>query len=282
MAKNLTLERIARAAAGLTGKQREIATYLLEHHQEVAFLTAAELAERLGVSSATVVRLAQRLGYEGYPDLQRDFQIVVQTAVSPMKKLRQSIEEIEDQGDVLAKVFEIDIENIRATNTPMLREAFSRAADLISGSRRLYVVGMRSSHSLAHYLVFMLGQFLSKVQGLSSGAEDIYDRILDLGEGDAVFVISFPRYTRRTFDLASYARKRGARVIALTDSLASPLAGAADVTLVAANASNLYSFVSAMSILNALITVVGKRHREELVRALELREKVLIEEGIYL
>ncbi|HHV79211.1 MAG TPA: MurR/RpiR family transcriptional regulator [Firmicutes bacterium] len=273
--------RLEEAIKGLGKKQRKMGDYIIQNYRRVAFMSAQELARELNVSPSTIVRLAQKLGYQGYPGLQDELRRLIEMQISPMRQLRQSVDEFTSEEDVISDVLSEDIDAIQRTRTEFLKKSFLEAVDALSKARRIYIIGLRSSYCLAYYFWFLLSQFLNNVQCIQSGTDDIFDRILGIARGDVLFAIGFPRYTRRTLQVVSYAKDKGVTVIALTDGPASPLAAAADIQLLVSNPRNVYSFVAPMSVLNALIVALGARFKEEVHRGLSEREKTLIETGIY-
>ncbi|MGE5541754.1 MAG: MurR/RpiR family transcriptional regulator, partial [Bacillota bacterium] len=223
----------------------------------------------------------KRVGFSGYPELQKELRRILQGQLVPMKKLRQSVQDIGEEEMLVGRVIEVGAESLSRIYNKSLERAFSSATDAICSADRLIIVGMRSSFAVAYYLSFMLGQFMANVRLVSSGTEDAFDQIVDIDSEDVFFAVSFPRYTRRTADMAGYAKRAGAKVISLTDTMASVLVPMSDIVLLAPNLSPFYSFVAPMAIADALIVAVGKRFKDRVGIALDKREKALMENGIY-
>jgi len=276
-----SLKRLSALRNKIGGSNLAILDYILERPGEAAFMNAAELGQRLGVSASTVVRFAKRAGFDGYPELQRFLQEVIRDRLVPMKKLRESVQDMDEHGDLLAKVIQLTTESLSQLYSDSLRTSFAQATDVICSADKVYVVGMRSSYSVAYYLSFMLGQFMPNVKLVTPGVEDVFDQLLDVGPGDVLFAISFPRYTRRTMEIAAFAREAQAKVIALTDTMASRLVPLSDIVLLAPNVSPVYSFVAPMVVADALVVAAGKRFKDRVQASLDKRERVLVEKGIY-
>ena len=191
---------------------------ILENYDKAAYMTAAKLGDMVQVSESTVVRFALELGYEGYPELQRAVQELVRAKLTSNQRIQISDLRYGD-GDILDSVLSADIGKIKYTMENIDRTSFHAAVDAMAKAKRIFVFGARSSSSLATFFNFNLRLILNNVimvQPYSSG--EVFEQILDIGEGDVLFAISFPRYSTKIINAVKYAHAQGATVIALTDS----------------------------------------------------------------
>lgn len=267
----------------LTESQKKAAQYIMDHYEEAIFLTAAKLAKQAEVSEATVVRLAQALGFKGYPDLQRILREELQTRLSTVTRLEKTVQGVRDEENVLAKIMQEDIRNLTQTLKDISPEIFRRAVSDIMEARRIYVVGMRGAHAPALVLALYL-RFLKKhAMAVIPGYGDVWNTLCGLGSDDLVIGISFPRYTRLTIEILEYAHEQCARVGAITDTLLSPLASNADWVLPVHSRldSFIESFTAAMSLVNALLTAVSVQDPAETLKALREREAIWQKRNIY-
>lgn len=278
------LQQILAAHPGLSEGQRRVADHLYHSYGETVFLTAGEIAQRVGVSTSTVTRLAAALGYPGFPALQDAFRDLVRTERSTVSRLEQATAGRTDGRDVVARVFAGDLENLRRTQQEVDRAALDRAAALILGARQVFVMGLRSAHALAVILHFGLELTLGRSRLLVPGIGDLPEQISDLDRRDVLVAISFARYTRQTFEILTQARRRQARTVVITDKATSPLAQEADVTLVGRTnlQSMIESYVAPLSLVNALVTLVASRHRRRSMQRLAEYERLWKEVRVYL
>lgn len=262
---------------------RQVADYILEHYDRAAFLTAAKLGRTVGVSESTVVRFATALGYAGYPELQGVLQEIVKSRLTTVDRVRGSADTLETEEDVLTAVMRADMENIRLTLRDLDRKAFHSAVSLLLGARRILVVGFRSAASLAIFLGFNLDWILGNVKVAGFVAQDLWENLVHLGREDVVVGISFPRYTRATVQAVAAARERGCKIIALTDSIVSPLSKYADVLLTARDTVPAYtdSFVAPLSIINALLAATSTADRARTTRNLRKLEDLWETYAVY-
>jgi DNA-binding MurR/RpiR family transcriptional regulator len=266
----------------LSKGQKLIAEYILKHYDKAAFMTAAKLGNSVGVSESTVVRFANELGYEGYPELQKALQELIKNKLTTVQRIELSNDFI-TQDNALKGVLKSDIENIRATLEKINYQAFESAVDSIINAKKIYIVGLRSSTALADFLGFYLNLVLDNVKIVSYGMSEIFEQMLSLSEDDCVIGIGFPRYAMRTVEVLTFAKSRDADVVAITDSVLSPLAARADYTLIAESnmASFVDSLVAPLSVINALIIAVGLKKKEKISKTFSNLESIWQEYQIY-
>lgn len=266
----------------LSKGQKLIAEYILKHYDKAAFMTAAKLGTSVGVSESTVVRFANQLGYSGYPELQKALQELIKNKLTTVQRIELSNDFI-SHNNALKGVLKSDIENIRVTLEKINHSAFDEAVNNIFKAKNIYIIGLRSSTALADFLGFYLNLILDNVKIVSYGMSDIFEQMLNLSEEDCVIGIGFPRYAMRTIEALTFAKSRKAAVIAITDSVLSPLATRADYTLVAESnmASFVDSLVAPLSVINALIIAVGLREKEKISKTFNDLENVWQEYQVY-
>lgn len=245
--------------------QKQIARFIVEHYDKAAFMTAARLGQAVRVSESTVVRFASELGFEGYPQLQRSLQQLIRNRLTTVQRIELTGEQMSG-GDVIDRVLAMDIEKIRRTLEECSRPEFFAVVDRLLSARAIYIMGIRSSFSLASFLAFYFNHVFDNVRLVTSAStSDVFEQLLKLRQDDVFFGISFPRYSKRTLTAMKFAKERGATAIALTDTNIAPIAEIADLHLYARSdmASFVDSLVAPLSLINALIVAVGiKRHAE--------------------
>ncbi len=266
----------------LSKGQKLIAEYILKNYDKAAFMTAAKLGISVGVSESTVVRFANELGFSGYPKLQKALQELIKNKLTTVQRLELSNDYI-SEGYALKGVLKADIENIRSTLEKINYTTFEDVINKIFEAKRIYIIGLRSSTALAEFLGFYLNIILQNVKTVGYGISDIFEQMINVGEGDLVIGIGFPRYASRTIDALAFAQDRGADVVAITDSLLSPLASKADYSLIAQSnmASFVDSLVAPLSVINALIIAVGMREKQSITDTFNNLESIWKDYNVY-
>ena len=263
--------------------QKRIAKYILEHYDKAAYMTASKMGTLVGVSESTVVRFAIELGFDGYPDMQKSLQELIRMKLTSVQRVEVTNSLI-GEGDVLEKILMSDAEKIRRTLEEIDREAFEAAVDKIVAAEKIYIIGVRSSSSLAGFLNFNFRMMFDNVKFVqtTSGSE-MFEQIMSIGKNDVMIAISFPRYSKRIVNAVEYAHNAGADVISLTDSHQSPIAGVADQLLLAR--SDLVSFVDSLvaplSIINAIIVAVSRKKMDDIRVRFDKLEKIWDEYEVY-
>ena len=280
---NDLITKIQSVLPGFSKGQKQIARFILEHYDKAAFMTASRLGVTVGVSESTVVRFATELGYDGYPHLQRALQEMIRNKLTSVQRMEVAGDRMGGR-DVLQTVLHADTDMIRVTLDEIDRDAFQGAVDALMGAKRIYILGVRSSSALASFLGFYFNLLFENVTLVhTNSVSEIFEQVLRVGPGDVLFGISFPRYSKRTLSAMKYARDRGARVIALTDSQLSPLARVADHVLLARSdmASFVDSLVAPLSVINALIVALGNRMNKDLAETFEELEDIWDRYGVF-
>ena len=260
MAKNL-LSKINDQSADFSKGQRLIAHFITEHYDKAAFMTASKLGATVGVSESTVVRFATELGYDGYPKMQKAMKEMVRDKLTSVQRIEVTKNLIGNEN-ILETVLNQDIEKIRRTIEETSKDDFDNAVKAISNAKTIYIFAVRSSAALASFLGYYYSLIFENVKVISTyGETEIYENLFRITSADVFIGISFPRYSNAAIKAMTFAHRRGAKVIALTDSMVSPLVAMSDYVLIAKSdmASVVDSLVAPLSMINALIvaTVVN-------------------------
>ena len=276
------IEKLNRSGKKLSKSHRRIAEYIAQHYDKAVYMTASKLGDMVGVSESTVVRFAVAMGYEGYPQLQRSLQELVRHRLTTTQRFEMTSEISE--GSVLSTVLRADMQNIRSTIEGIDEKAFQDAVEVISGARRLYILGMRSAAPLAEFTGYYLHYVLDDVRVVAAGSTDVFEAISRVEENDAVLGISFPRYSSRTIEAMNFARIRGAQVIGITDGPMSPLHDCSDICLSVRTdmASFVDSMAAPMSVVNALIVALGLKNKDAVSERFKQLEEVWDAYSVYM
>ncbi len=282
MKQNL-LQQLRERMPTFSKGQKQIAGYILEHYDRAAYMTASKLGGVVNVSESTVVRFADELGFSGYPELQRALQELAKTHLTAAQRMEVA-DSLLGKDNVLEKVLLGDAEKIRHTLESLDRDALSAAVEKVVSARNIYILGSRSSASLAGFLTFNFRMMFDNVRNVevTSGSE-MFEQILSIGEQDVLIAISFPRYSKRTVRAVQFAHDAGADVVAITDSEASPIAAYCDQLLAAHSdmASFVDSLVAPLSIINAMVAAVSMQSHDEVAARLRRLEEIWDEYDVY-
>ena len=263
--------------------QKLIANYILEFYDKAAFMTASRMGRTVGVSESTVVRFAAELGYDGYPSMQKALQEMILNKLTSVQRIEVANDRFGDQ-DVLGTVLQQDIDKIRATMESVDRRVFDEAVDAIIGARRIYILGVRSSATIAFFLHFYFNYMFDNVHMVNaSSPSEVFEQFARVEKDDVVVAISYPRYSRSAVQATKFCKESGAKIVAITDSHRSPVAAYADYLLLAKMdmVSLVDSLVAPMSLVNALLVAIGRKREKELARTFSNLERIWDEYEVY-
>lgn len=255
------VERIMEHAARLTSTERKIAEVLAGEPQTVAFGTVAQVAKRAGTSGPSVVRLAVKLGYDGFVALQADVQSELARQLGPARdRIRQR-----PPTDLLARVQTAEQDNVLRTlhgiGPTSLEGCVTKLADR---RRQVWVLAGEVTGPIGSVLASQLSQLREGV-ALVGGSEVSVSRALaGLDGGDVLVAIDIRRYERSLVSLARWAGERGACIVAITDSPLSPLvSGATEAFFIAAQGVGPFDSVTGgMALINVIVAGVAARLRQ--------------------
>ncbi len=262
--------------------QKLIADYIIENYDKAAFMTASKLGETVGISESTIVRFADALDFSGYPELQRALQELIKTKLTTVQRFELTNKYTNDM-QTIKNVMDSDIQNIRKTMDELDNDMLEKVTNEILGAKRVYILGLRSSAVLAEYLGFYLNFILKDVHVIKAQYNDVYEQLINISNEDVVIALSFPRYSRKTYESVRLLRRQGCKIISITDSKFSPLASISEMTLFAKNnvTSFVDSLVAPMSLINLLIVSISLQEKEHLTETFRKLESVWDEFNIY-
>lgn len=276
------IKRLNQSGRKLSKSHKRIAEYIVAHYDKAAFMTASKLGEYVGVSESTVVRFADALGYEGYPQLQKALQELIRHRLTTSQRFEMSAEM--PQSMVLSRVLKADMQNIRNTLDINGEQVFDKVVELMRNAEHIYILGLRSSAPLAEFMGFYMRFVTDHVSVVTSGISDVFEQLSRIGENDLMICISFPRYSTRTVEAMEFAHSKHAKLVAITDGPMSPLHALSDYCLMAKSdmASFVDSLAAPLSLINALLVAMGLSKREEVAQRLQMLEEIWDNYNVFL
>lgn len=260
---------IANRAQSLPRRLTQVASYALDNPDEIAFGTAAGVAQRAGVQPSTLVRFSQTLGYQGFSDLQNVFRSRLRERVPSYD---ERLAQLREHGlnasrarallDGFAEAASRSVADFQAKADPA---AIERAVDILAGAQTIYLAGLRRSFPITSYMAYAMGKLgirnilIDGIAGL--GAE----QTSFIAGADAMLSISFTPYASETVTLTTAAKARGAKIVSITDSVFSPIAPPADVWLevVEANFEGFRSMAATLALAMTLTVAIAGRRAEK-------------------
>jgi DNA-binding MurR/RpiR family transcriptional regulator len=257
----------------LTKSEKSIADFICQNQDDSAFLSAGDIAQRLNLSEATIVRFARALGFNSYPAMREVLQETFRRRVIHSARLRGRLDDLRQTGDLY--------ERLVASEIDYLSQALEtvEAVDLLRSHNRVYVFGLGPSESLVDLLEIRLQRFGKQIISLTTAGREILDPLLTMTDQDLLFVICFFDISPALKLVLDYAQEVDCPVIVLTDTLGPLISDRADVILAARRGpmAEFHSLVVPMTIINTLLLALTSEDREQVMMNLDkldqLRER---------
>ncbi len=244
-------KRIQDAYAKLSPSYQRVGRFILDHYHEAVFMSASQLAMRLDVDAATVVRFAQKIGYSGYPNLLEDMRKVIQ---QDLYRARTSPAEAADMTSTTLAVIELQVNNLQAMRASLNRELLSQALEQIVNAHRIYIIGEGVSRRLAD-----LGAYGLRVIGLDAvmvepTIGDALAVFTAAGQEDLLLVVACTELCPLVTRVVKAMKERGMRSVGIVGALYWPVAQLVDIALVApiASATFVTNFAATAALINAM------------------------------
>ncbi len=263
----------------LTKSEKRIARYLLRNTDEVAFMAAAELADRLGLSEATVVRFARSLEFSGFPEMRTACQSSFRARVTHASRLSGKLNEIRQDADIFEQVTITEVDYLTQALQTVDRGAIRQAVALLHHAQRIFVFGLGPSVSLVDLLAIRLTRTGRQVIPLTASGREVLEPLIMMDKADVLFAIGFFDVTPALKLVLEHAQEVGAASILLTDTLGSLIGDLAAVVLAARRGpmAEFHSLVVPMTIINTLLLEVAKGEQDQAIANLnkldQLRER---------
>lgn len=261
----------------LSRSEKQVISYIIAHPEEVVYLSVSGLAEKSGVSDATVIRACRRIGMAGYQDLKVT---LAQDIVTPLQNIHEEVSEDDSHAVIMEKVFQSTFHTLRYTHDTIKVEDITRASQLICDSSHVAIIGLGNSNSVAVDAMHKLMRLGIDAYAYTDSHMQMI-RSSYLGKHDVLFAISHSGSSRDIVDAAREAKKNGASVISLTNIGRSPLGDISDVQLTTASKESIYrivaiaSRVAQMAIIDTIYTIIAMRRKNSSVETFHTIEMAL-------
>jgi DNA-binding MurR/RpiR family transcriptional regulator len=256
---------------------KAVADQLLRNPVRATAWGIEELAAHANTSAATLSRFARNQGFSGFAAMRDAMAQILQDMLLPMEKLRDAVQPGAKQGTVMQSL-EAGLNNARSAAQALDTVQLSRISERLAFAGTVYIMGFGISSHLAAMLALDLQPFCKTLINVVEfgGTEVAAGRLMNIDKNDVLIVLSFPRYARDAIQLTSYAKDRGAHVIALTDAMASPLVAMGDDVLLATAHHPVISSsaVGAVLLIEALVTSLMVSRKAHVQQAGKLTEAI--------
>ncbi len=255
----------------LTKSEKEIANFIRKNQEESSFLSAGDIARRLDLSEATMVRFARSMGFASYPAMRVVLQEAFRRRVTHAARLRGKLDEMRAEGDILEQLTASEIDYLSQALETVDRKAFRKAVRLMCERERIFVFGVGPSVSLVSLMEIRLTRFGKLVVPLRATGREIADPLVTMSDKDLLFAIGFFDLSAALELVLEHASVVGCPTILLTDTLGSIIGDKASVILAAKRGpmAEFHSLVVPMTIINALLLSIAREDRSQVLENLD-------------
>lgn len=270
--------RLLESFDAMPRRMRVAAQWVLDNPRDVALLTMREQARRAGVAPASMTRLAQRMGLAGYEDLRAvhaerlrrgegDFSGRAQALVARRRR--------EGETALAFDIAETVERHMAALCRPDALEAVTQAAAVLADAENVYALGFRSSYPVACHFAYVYGLAGGNVRLLDGPGGTGPDVLCTAGQGSALLAVSVKPYTRAAVELVDYALERGLEVVAITDSVVSPLVARARAAIIVPTESPsfFHTMAPAFAVAEALAAILAASAGDKALTAVRTMER---------
>ena len=260
------------SSAKLTKTEKNIADFIIRHETEVSFMTAADIAAKVGTSDASVIRTARALGYTGFNELQKDIQQSLSyksrygsnSIMAPSQKLISNMQAI-SSVDLADNQLGLAINNLKKTISYNTIEKIDDVSDMLIAANRKYFAGFRVASGVAECLGISMRHLVSDVRLVTSGDFSAIEYFNDISAKDCAFFVNFPRYPKIIDTLFTMAKHAGAKTIIMAESESAPHAKEADILLTASvdSMSFFNSYIAPMFLAELIAADVSRKKAVE-------------------
>lgn len=273
MGKKTVNELIVEKYEKMSKTQKKIANFVLQNVTAASYCNIQQLARAAGASEASILRFCTFLGFKGFPEFKSEMQQAAKEQMTMKDRLKISYQAYDEKEAGIAEIFRQDINRIESTLGHLDMDMFFEACQKIILADKIYIIASRSAAALGLFFQYYLNMILGNVE-LITGLDCHADLLCKVSANDMVIGITFSRYSSITDKMFRYAAQRGAVTMAITDSLVSPIVKKAKYSFLTETAMPTYidSFVAPLTLINAILTEIGRNRNIELENRLNQLE----------
>lgn len=242
----------------MSAGQKNVADFIRSHLNEAVYMNAKELAEKTSFSESGVVRFAAFLGYKGFKDMQKAMQDEVRIKYSIADRFEEALEETDEELSDSKRVYNQTLKNLNDTFGYLPEAVLDEAVKEILAAKRIGVIGTRVAAAPALTLQILLNQLIPDVRLFIPGIDASFDMIRNWGQGDLLIGFSFMKKKNYAYDILSFGKENGCKIISICDNYRNSIANLGDVVLPVRSEAAFLSFAPTMFLLDVLLYKVSK------------------------
>ena len=262
-------------------KTRRVIEYILSNSSEIAFQSVSEVAEKLSVSRAQLVRVSRILGFEGYADLKNSLKEKVMQKVIPAS----SKTELDSSSEIISKLCELEQANINFTYKNLISNdgTIKNFCEAVRNSDVVYCMGWGISSMPAEWFYTRFSELGLKSVLMRRGSLSLIEQARAVSQNDMLIVCELPSYVIEVHEAVKLIASRNTRIATLTDSQAAPVCAYAQMKFFVSDQSPMFgsSLIGSMFAVHALTSVLAQNMGSIGRSALEVQAEALRDQRVY-
>jgi DNA-binding MurR/RpiR family transcriptional regulator len=270
---------IADCHSEFTKSERRIADFFHRNMDEAAFMSAGQIAQRLDISEATMVRFARTLGFDSYPALREALQANFRQRMTHSSRLRGRLNDLRKSGDIFEQLVATEIDYLTESLQTLDRDALNGTVELLRSHQRIFVFGLGPSVALVDQLQIRLTRTGRQVIPLNTSGQEFLEPLMLMGRDDLLIAIGFFNLTPALQLVLDYAAHQQTPVVLVTDTLGPLLGEKADIVLAARRGpvSAFHSLTVPMTIINAVLLALSSVDQEHVMAHLDQLDQLRVQ-----
>lgn len=263
--------------------QRRIADFLLENSNRVAFMTLKSLSEEVCAAEVTILKFCKLIGCSNFMDLKKEFQINVNEFSQRTERLTNILSNMESVDNNLAKIMESEISTVESAIRNIRIDDIEQATSLIRGADKVYLVSEGISDAVTQFLMFRLKYVGINVEEFKINSYNLMNFSLSIKSQESVFIVTtLPTYSKKSTRFTKYLKENNYNIIAMTDSIKSPVSKYASVLFICDTRSALFfnTITGLISVSNMLVTFLAYEQKDKILESMKELEK--LEEAFFM
>lgn len=264
-------ERIKAKLERLTEADRKVIDTLLNNRAETVFLSGPQLAERANVHEATTTRLAQKLGYKGYPEMRGQLQREVMGRQDAADRMRRTVSQVE-HGAYLSDLIANEIAALTLLQQSIAQDEIDRAAEMIVNARHVFVFAQGHALSVATFLRRRLDRFGMTTVLLTGRGRDIAERIVGMQADDVLVAFALRKQPAGYAPLAEFTASAGAKSLLISDLVGPMMQPEVSLMLAASRGRSGNEFQTPtipLAIVSGILLTIAGRHQKHMIGKLD-------------
>lgn len=284
MTSSKLLELIRKNQADFSSSQRLVAEYVVENYLKIPFLTINAMADDIGVSSSTIIKFCNQLGFSKFAELKSECSDFLHSKLVIYNKLSEGSDAEKGKDGFFECEMEESTAAIHATLSDEVNQNnLPKLLEMLEKADNIYITGGRSSANMASLFADMLRYLGFKVHDISSTVGSYIDHISMIDKDDLVIAIAFPRYTAQIVEAVKLLHQAEVPVALITDNGLSPAYNYADVVFHCSVASGYYfpSLSGCVAMINVICRAASSLRSEQSSLHAKKLETALLDSDIF-